>query len=221
MQGGRYRDNVTLDASHQGGPGAPRGGIGQGNRCVSFREGLVNSAVGRSRVAAPTEGGVSSLGRDRRVHCPSNETGKAYTPPGDLPKQRPSYISSISDPVLPNFRWSTLVDSDPTYSWKPKAFQEMGIRIRKWRPERVFGMQGRRYKVSKTTGRGGVVADTPLDGQGPARVVARDKGCPDRRGAGVYATDGCIALPARLERPTCRRETFPSTPFQPMKCFQS
>jgi hypothetical protein len=176
---------------------------------------------GRTRHAAraQTEGEWVSMRPTGAL--PFQRDWKGLHAAGRPSHQRPSNISSISDLVLQNFRWSTLVDSDPTYSWKPKAFQEMGIRIRKWRPERVFGMQGRRYKVSKTTGRGGVVADTPLDGQGPARVVARDKGCPDRRGAGVYATDGCIALPARLERPTCRRETFPSTPFQPMKCFQS
>ncbi len=60
-----------LGCSHRGGPGAPQGGIRQGNHCVSFPEGLVYSVVvwassraprtgdprGRTHETAQTEGG--------------------------------------------------------------------------------------------------------------------------------------------------------------------
>jgi hypothetical protein len=34
-------------------------------------------------------------------------------------------------PCVQNFPGSTSVDSDPTHPWRPKALQEMGIRVRK------------------------------------------------------------------------------------------
>jgi hypothetical protein len=75
-------------------------------------------------------------------------------------------------PCFTEFPMVHFWDSDPTNSWMPKAFQEMGIRIRKWRPERVFGMQGGRYKVSQTN----AITNTMLPrmrrqgGQGPAKT---------------------------------------------------
>ncbi len=89
---------------------------------------------------------------DQRVQCLSRGAGKDLHSVGrhpSLPFQPMQYFH----PCVQNFRGSTSVDSDPTHPWKPKAFQEMGIRVRKRTAARgEFGNQGGMHKVNMSCG---------------------------------------------------------------------
>jgi hypothetical protein len=61
------------------------------------------------------------------------------------------------------------------------------------------------------------LADTPHGGRRRARVVTRDlRSNPDRRGVGVYATNGCTAFPVGTGKGLHLAGRQPSLPFQPL-----
>ena len=108
-------------------PRARLDGIPQGNHWLSFREGLEDSVVTRD-VQLELRPKGSGCQSDQRVQCLSRGAGKDLHSVGrhpSLPFQPMQYFH----PCVRNFRGSTLVDLDPTHSWKPEAFQEIGIRI--------------------------------------------------------------------------------------------
>ena len=107
---------------------------------------------GHTRLAAraQTEGEWVSMRPTGAL--PFQEDWKGLHTAGRYPTP-PFQLMQCLRPCVHNSCGSTSVDSDPTHPWRPKALQEMRIRVRKRTGARgEFGSQGGRHKVSMACG---------------------------------------------------------------------